>query len=283
MLRIASGLLFALMTLCVKLASDTIGLGQIVLFRSAFAMIPLVIFLYVRREFPRGLATRRPMGHLLRSGFGAAAMFASFAAVARLPLADATLVQYATPLVTSILGGLILGETLTRSRVTGLVLGISGVLVLTLPELLGSGADTTRLAGYGLGMLAAVLSSIAYIQVRRLGSTESPGAIAFYFVLVASLVSLPMAVQDWVTPTATEYGILIAAGLLGGVAHIAMTLAFRYAEVSLLAPFEYLTLLWAGAIDLLLFRTPMGPTFFVALPLLLAGAAVSAGRLRSKR
>src|SRR5690625_575884 len=139
------------MTLCVKLASDTIGLGQIVLFRSAFAMIPLVIFLYVRREFPHGLATRRPVGHLLRSGFGAAAMFASFAAVARLPLADATLVQYTTPLVTSILGGVILGETLTRSRLTGLALGISGVLALTLPELLSTEVDTTRLAGYGLG------------------------------------------------------------------------------------------------------------------------------------
>lgn len=282
-LRIASGLLFALMTLCVKLASDNIGLGQIVLFRSAFAMIPLVIFLYLRKEFPRGLATRRPLGHLLRSGFGAAAMFASFAAIARLPLADATLVQYATPLVTSLLGGIILGETITRSRVTGLALGIAGVLVLTLPELLGTDVDTTRLAGYGLGLLAAVLASIAYIQVRRLGTTESPGAIAFYFVLVASLASLPAALQNWVTPTASEYGILIAAGLFGGVAHIAMTLAFRYAEVSLLAPFEYLTLLWAGAIDLLFFRTPMGPAFFLALPLLLAGAAVSSGLRRRKR
>lgn len=282
-LRIVSGVLFALMTLCVKLASDNIGLGQIVLFRSAFAMIPLVIFLFARKEFPHGLATKRPFGHLLRSGFGAAAMFASFAAIARLPLADATLVNYATPLVTSLLGGIILGEVLTRSRITGLALGVAGVLALTVPEMLGTDVDTTRLAGYGLGLLAAVLASIAYIQVRRLGSTESPGAIAFYFVLVATLVSLPSALQNWVTPTTGEYGILIMAGLFGGVAHIAMTLAFRYAEVSLLAPFEYLTLLWAGAIDLLFFQTPMGPTFFVALPLLLAGAAVSSGRLRRRR
>src|SRR5690554_5825451 len=279
-LRVVSGVLFTLMTLCVKLASENIGLGQIVLFRSAFAMIPLVIFLVIRKEFPGGLVTRRPFGHLLRSGFGAAAMFASFAAVARLPLADATLVNYATLLVTSMLGGILLGETLTRSRITGLALGIAGVLALTLPEMIGTDVDSTRLAGYGLGLLASVLASIAYIQVRRLGSTESPGAIAFYFVLVASLASLPSALQNWVTPTASEYGILIAAGLFGGVAHIAMTLAFRYAEVSLLAPFEYLTLLWAGAIDLLFFKTVLGPAFYIALPLLLAGAAVSGGRLR---
>src|SRR5690625_7085734 len=62
-LRIASGLLFALMTLCVKLASDNIGLGQIVLFRSAFAMIPRVFSLYLREELPRRMSTRRPLAH----------------------------------------------------------------------------------------------------------------------------------------------------------------------------------------------------------------------------
>lgn len=282
-LRVVSGVLFALMTLFVKLASDSIGLGQIVLFRSTFAMIPLVIFLMVRNEFPQGLATKRPWGHLLRSGFGTAAMFASFAAIARLPLADATLVNYTTPLITSLLGGILLGEALTRPRITGLLLGLAGVLVLTVPEMLGTEVNITRLTGFGLGLLASGLSSIAYVQVRRLGTTESPGAIAFYFVLVASLASLPLAIQGWVTPSGTELTFLILAGLLGGLAHIAMTLAFRYAEVSLLAPFEYLMLLWAGGLDLLFFQTPLGPTFFVALPLLLLGAAVSSGRLRRRR
>ena len=283
-LRVTSGLLLSLMTLCVKLASEGIGLGQIVFFRSVFAMIPLIIFLMVRKEFPAGLKTRRPFGHLIRSGFGTASMFASFAAVSRLPLAESTLIGYATPIVSTILGGILLGEAVTRSRVTGLVLGVAGVVSLTLPEMLGTGASgASRLAGYGLGLLAAVFSSIAYIQMRRLGTTESPGSIALYFVLVSTLASLPTAIPNWVTPEPGQLFILILAGLLGGFAHIAMTLAFRYAEVSLLAPFEYLTLLWAGSIDLLFLGTPLGPTFFIALPLLLLGAGVSGGLFKKRR
>ncbi|WP_312410654.1 EamA family transporter, partial [Shinella sp.] len=86
-LRILSGFLFAGMSICIKAMSAEIPVGEIVFFRSAFALIPLVIFLWLRKEFPHGLATRRPLGHLLRSSLGAAAMFASFASIARLPLA----------------------------------------------------------------------------------------------------------------------------------------------------------------------------------------------------
>ncbi len=85
-------------------------IGQIVSFRSTFAVIPLMIFLLVRREFPGGLATKRPLGHLARSAFGTASMFLSFATIARLPLADSTLVGYVTPLLTALLGGLLLHE-----------------------------------------------------------------------------------------------------------------------------------------------------------------------------
>lgn len=281
-LRILSGLLFAIMSLCVKLVSDAIPLGQIVLFRSAFAIVPLIVFLIVRNEFPHGLATKRPVGHIIRSVVGATGMFTSFAAIARLPIADATLVGYTTPLITTLLGGVLLGEALTRPKISGLALGVAGLLVLTLPQMFGTGVDATRLAGYGFGLLTSVFSAVAYIQVRRLGTTESPGTIAFYFALVASVAALPMALSAWVTPTPYQFGVLVVAGLVGGLAHIAMTLAFRYAEVSLLAPFEYLALLWAVLIDLTVFGVPVGPTFVMALPLLLAGAAVSSrrGRLR---
>ncbi|MCR9127743.1 MAG: metallo-mystery pair system four-Cys motif protein [Rhodobacteraceae bacterium] len=74
------------MVVCIKAVSLDVPLGQVVFFRSFFALIPLVIFLWLRREFPEGLKTKRPLGHLARSGFGALAMFASFASIARLPV-----------------------------------------------------------------------------------------------------------------------------------------------------------------------------------------------------
>lgn len=278
-LRIVSGLLFTAMSVCVKLVSDSVPLGEIVFFRSGFAMIPLVAFLMLRREFPHGLATRRPVGHLIRSGLGAMAMFAGFASIIRLPLADATLVTYVTPLLTALLGGLLLGEALTRPKMVGIALGMAGVLALTLPELNPSELDMTRLAGYGYGLLCGVLTAGALIQVRRLGKTESPGAIAFYFVLVSMLASLLTLPAGWLLPEPRDFTILVLAGIFGGFAHIALTLALRYAEASTLAPFEYLALIWAGVADLLIFNTGLSPWFLLALPLLLTGAAVSTGTL----
>lgn len=91
-LRVLSGVLMAGMLVCVKAVSEDVPLGEIVFFRSAFALIPLIIFLWLRHEFPQGLTTKRPFGHLLRASLGALALFASFAAIARLNMAEAILI-----------------------------------------------------------------------------------------------------------------------------------------------------------------------------------------------
>ena len=116
LLRVLSGLLFTGMLVCIKAVSDEVPVGQSVFYRSLFALLPIVVFLLVRREFPRGLATRRPLGHALRSGLGAAAMFASFAAVALLPVAEATLLAQLTPVFMAIGGVLLLRERCSLYR-----------------------------------------------------------------------------------------------------------------------------------------------------------------------
>lgn len=105
LLRLLSGLLFTGMMVCVKAVSTEVPLGQTVFFRSLFALLPIVAFMTWRRQFPAALATQRPLGHLLRSGLGAAAMFASFAAVARLPVAEATLLAQLSPVAMAVGGG----------------------------------------------------------------------------------------------------------------------------------------------------------------------------------
>ena len=89
-LRIGSTLAFAAMTACIKALGDAVPLGQVVFFRSAVALLPLVFFLWWTGDFPRGLATRRPFGHIARCLMGAVAMFTSFATLRYLPLAEAT-------------------------------------------------------------------------------------------------------------------------------------------------------------------------------------------------
>lgn len=283
-LRLLSGLLFATMLVCVKTVSDAVPLGQIVFFRSFFALIPLIVFLWLRHEFPGGLRTRRPWGHVLRSSLGAAAMFASFASVARLPVAEATLISQLAPAFTAIAAAVFLSERLTRWRVGGVILGLAGVLALVWPELGGGQSDERRLAGYGYGLIMAVLTAFAMIMVRSLNRTESPGAIAVWFVVVSMAGGLLTLPWGWSVPEGTTLLLLVLAGLFGGMAHIAMTLAFRYAEASRLAPFEYVALVWPITADLLIFGVPMAFTFFFALPLVLSGAALAAmeGRRSAK-
>lgn len=288
-LRLLSGFLIAGMYVAVKAVGDAVPLGEIVFFRSVFAMIPLVLFLCLRGEFPHGLATRRPGGHMLRAGLGACALFASFAALSRLSLAEAVLMAQLSPMLMAVAAGVLLSERLTRWRITGLVLGFAGVVVLVWPDLVspaasGTPRDGTRLVGIGLGLLAAALSALALIMVRELNRTESPGAIALYFVLVAAmgaLLTLPFGAA-WTLPGGGVTAWLVLSGLFGGAAHIAMTLSFRYAEASRLAPFEYVALLWPLLADLLIFRLTPSATFLVAAPLVLAGALVAAGEGRRR-
>ena len=275
-LRILSGLLFTGMAVCIKAVSLDVPLGQVVFFRSFFALIPLVIFLWLRHEFPGGLRTRRPFGHLARSCLGALAMFASFASIARLPVAEAALLAQLAPVFTALAAVLLLSERLTVWRIGGIALGLAGVLALVWPELGGGAPDARRLAGYGYGLAMAVLTAFALIMVRALSRTESPGAIAFYFALAAMTGGLLTLPWGWIVPDATTLALLVLSGLFGGAAHIAMTLAFRNAEASRLAPFEYVALIWPILADMLLFRIAIAPAFVLALPLVLAGAAMAA-------
>lgn len=209
------------------------------------------------------------------------ALFGYFAAIARLNLAEAILIAQLSPILMAIGAAWLLSERLTIWRVGGLVLGFAGVIVLVLPELNGTAMERSRLAGYAIGLVAAALSALALIMVRTLNKTESPGAIALYFVIASMLGALLTLPWGWVMPDGRALVLLIAAGLFGGFAHIAVTLAFRYAEASRLAPFEYIALLWPILADLFIFDLRLSTAFLLAAPLILGGAAIAAVERRS--
>ena len=216
-LRLLSGLLFAGMYVSVKAVSDDVPLGQIVFFRSLFAILPLIVFLWVRNEFPTGLATKRPGTHLMRASFGALALFGSFAAVARLNLAEGVLILQLSLILMALGAAVLLGEQLTKWRDWGLVFGFAGVIVLVWPELSVQGQETDRLIGYLIGLGAALLSAIALIMVRSLNKTESPGSIALYFVLASMIGGIATLPWGWVVPNLGTLWLLILSGLFGGL------------------------------------------------------------------
>ncbi|MDB5546135.1 MAG: carboxylate/amino acid/amine transporter [Hyphomicrobiales bacterium] len=266
--KIASTLFFSAMLALVKYYS-AYPVSELVFFRSSFALIPLVFWLLSRGDFPRALHTRNLGGHLVRSIAGVGSMSLMFAAYGFLPLADVTAIGYAGPLLIVVFSALLLREKVTLSRWSAVMIGFAGVIVM-LWEHLGRHADERASIGALCAFFAAVLVSIAMIQTRRLTKTEDTGAIVFYFQTSTTLASMlvmfaaeiwpdaaPFAgavqSQAWVTPTLEEWWPLIALGLLGGVGQIFMTQSYRYADASIIACFDYTSMIWALIIGLLFF------------------------------
>lgn len=273
-LKLISALLFAAMSALVRQLGNIAPVGQMVFFRSAFAILPVVIVYAIRGELGSAVRTGRPFGQLGRGLLSVCGMFTNFSSLTRLPLADATAISFASPLVTVALAALILKERVRVYRWSAVAIGFAGVIVMLIPHF-----DFGRYAGVagataGAGALFAITSAVCnagtVIQTRRLTQSETTSSIVFYFSLVCAIagaLTLPFA---WHSPTARELAELISLGILGGFAHILLTESYRYAAASVVAPFDYSSMLWA----LLL-----GYWLFGELPetLVYAGAAIVAG------
>lgn len=291
--KLTATFLFAAMLALAK-AYSTYTVAQIVFFRSFFALAPLMVWLLMRGDFPRALRTSRLGGHLLRSIAGIGSMFCLFASYALLPLADATAIGYAAPLMITLLAAYFLGEQMTGLRWIAVSLGFVGVLIM-LAEHLGApavGAPERSATGAMFALAGAFLVSIAMIQTRRLTKTEDTGAITFYFqstTTVAGTLALIVAAiwpaqwpagelitsQAWIAPRAVDWAPLIAIGLLGGVGQIFMTQGYRFADASVLAIFDYSSLLFAVAIGFVIFGdVPGGRVLGGAAIVIGAGLAV---------
>lgn len=269
-LRVGATFFFTLMVILIKLLSESVPVGQVVFFRSAVALLPLVLFLMWTKEFPAGLYSKRPMGHVVRCLMGCAAMFASFASLKYLPLAHASILGYLAPMLAVVMARFILSEEVSPTRWFAVVLSFLGMLVLVLPKATGTTLDQSYMIGLGLALIMAVFTAGAKIQIRSLALTENAGAIAFYFALTCALAGLATAGLGWVQPTAEQWLLLIGSGVAGGIAHIMMTLALQKSEVSKLAPFEYLSLIFAVIADYSLFNVVPGVAFIGATVLILA-------------
>jgi drug/metabolite transporter (DMT)-like permease len=253
-LKVASVLLFSLMSALIRGFGDTIPVGQVVFFRSAFAIVPVVIIYAARRELLTALRTEHPFGHLARGAISVVGMFLSFAALARLPLVDATAISFAAPLITVALAALILKERVRAYRWSAVAVGFIGVIVMLTPYLdLGDAVATGPAIGALLALLAAFCNSGTAIQTRRLTVTETTTAIVFYFSSFCALAGLLTLPFGWHLPTELELAKLVGIGVLAGVAHILLTEGYRFAPASLLAPFEYTAMVWAFVLGYVMF------------------------------
>ena len=275
LLKVASVCVFMAMAVCVKLASPHVPPGETVFFRSLFAMPVIGVWLWWSGHLHDGLRTRNPMGHLWRGLVGGTAMALSFTALGLLPLPEVTAIGYAAPLLVTVFAAMFLGEQVRIWRLGAVMLGLAGVMVVLAPRLSVTSLEAATKAetlGAMAMLLGAVFMALAVVFVRKLVETEKTPAIVFYFSLTCTLLSLLTLPFGWVVPTAGEAALLIAAGLLGGVAQILLTESYRHAEAATVAPFEYTSMLLSIAIGFVVFaEVPTGATIAGAALVVAAG------------
>jgi drug/metabolite transporter (DMT)-like permease len=256
-LKVASVAVFLSMASLLK-AAEGIPPGQLVFFRSFFAILPIVVFLIVRGEFVAGIKTERPLGHLWRGLVGVCGMGLGFFALTRLPLPEAVAIQYAMPLLIVVFGALFLKETVRLYRWSAVAVGMIGVGIILWPRLGVLTGNAGPMDAIAVGALAALLSSVfgafATILVRNLVQTERSATVVLYFSITCSLVALVTAPFGWVWPTSAQAAMLVGAGIAGGIAQILLTESYRHADVSVVAPFEYVSLLLSIIIGYVFFR-----------------------------
>lgn len=265
-LKLISVVLFVIMSALIKATTDDVPTGQAMFFRSFFALPVIVLWLVWRRELSTGLRTTRPMGHVWRGLIGVCGMGFGFASLGYLPLPDVTAIGFAAPLLTVIFAAVLLGERLRLYRMSAVLLGLVGVIVILSPRLSifsGVAMESAAQIGVALVLTSAAFRALAQIHIRRLAQSEQTAAIVFYFSMTTTILSLLTLPFGWTVPDSEAIMMLICAGLIGGIAQIFITSAYRFADAAVIAPFDYASILFAMIIGYVFFAEVPTPQMLI--------------------
>jgi len=261
-LKLISAVLFAVMSALIRYLGPSYPIGEVVFYRSAFAIVPVLVVYAIRGELAATVRTERPFGQASRGALSIVGMFCNFGALARLPLIEANAISFTSPLIGVALAALVLKERVRIYRWSAVIVGFVGVLVVLAPHLTGDEltiamAGATGLAGVIYAVAGSITNAGTMIQTRHLTKSETTSSIVFYFSLICALAGLATLPFGWLTPTHTEFVVLAAIGFLGGTAHILLTESYRYAAASVVAPFDYTSMIWALVLGYAMFgETP---------------------------
>lgn len=241
-----SALLFSVMGICIRYASQSVDNYTIVFFRN---LVGLVLFLpFIFKQGINFVKTEKLWMHTWRSLIGLAAMYGFFYAIAHLKLSNAMVFTYSPPIFIPLIAWLFLKEKITTAMLCAAGLGFIGVFCVAKP-------DQGLLNWISIiGIASSLFASMAFVTVRALTQTEPPERIVFYFCLIGSLISVIPMFWVWRPYHLHELFFLIAAGVLANVSQIFMSHAYRLAPAGQIAPVNYMAIIFAGIWGFLLWN-----------------------------
>lgn len=278
LLKLAAVASFVVMQALIKALDGRVPPGEVVFFRSFAALPVILVWLAWQRELRVGLQTDNLMGHFWRGAIGTLAMGLGFAGLAMLPLPEVTALQYAAPILVVIFAAMFLGEEVRLFRLTAVALGMVGVLIVLSPRLtaLSEGqVEAVQALGAVIVLMSAVFAALAQIFVRKLVLRERAATVVLYFSLSSMVLSLLTIPWGWVVPRAGDLALLVGAGLFGGIGQGLLTSSYRFADASVIAPFDYASMLLAIIVGYVVFaEVPTLTTLAGAALIVVAGVLI---------
>lgn len=265
LLLLGGEFLLALMAAMIKAMADILDPNVLVFSRNLFGLLfllPIVI-----QYGPASLRTQHLPLHLVRAGTGLAAMYCYFFVIANLPLAEATLVKLSAPFFIPLVAWLWLREAIGTRTYVAILLGFAGVVLVLRP-----GASSFEPLAL-IGVLGALLASVAKVSIRRMAESEPSHRIVFYFGLLATVMSAVPASLNWVTPPPSSWLWLAAIGLAGTLGQLLMTQAYRIANPGRIGPYTYSAVVYAAGLGWLFWGEALALTTILgSLLIIIAGS-----------
>ncbi len=248
---VVTGLLFVLVTALVKYLGPRIPAAEAAFLRYALGLVLLIPMLKSFRETSYSPSILKLFG--LRGITHSLGVALWFYAMARIPIADVTAMNYMTPVYVTLGAALFLGERLAFRRIMAVLVAMIGALIILRPGF----------REIGIGHIAMVFTAIffacSYLIAKRTSGLVSPSVVVVMLSLSVTVGLFPLALMDWVMPTLQETFILFLVACVATLGHYTMTLAFAAAPVTVTQPVTFLQLVWAVSLGVVFFGEPIDP------------------------
>tara|TARA_Y100001968_G_scaffold79848_1_gene71067 strand:+ start:165 stop:1067 length:903 start_codon:yes stop_codon:yes gene_type:complete len=277
---LASGLAFSLMSVCVKAIGGRIPVSELVFARASISIIITRFLLFKYDINPWGYQKKLL---LIRGLLGTVALFCIFKALIILPIATATVIQYIYPTFTVICAYLILKEYIYKRIVFSIIIGWLGIILVSQPEWNSNNNIIETAIPISIALIGALMTSLAYICVRKLSAKEHPLVIIYYFPLVSIPFSIPLLINNFVLPSGIEWLWILGIGCFTQIGQVCITEGLRLIPAGQATSINYSQVIFSSMWGVLIFQERISNTVYIGGLCVLISTIISVSATKSSQ
>jgi len=263
---------FSLLAIGARELSGEISIFQTQFYRSLIGLLFISTILFFLKK-KNNIRTDKIKLHIFRNIFHFAGQYGWFLGIGLLPLAEVFALEFTVPIWTLIIAAIFLGENISPRKLTAVIFGVLGVLVITKP-----GFAVVDPASF-IVLAAAICFAITHVSTKSLSTSDSPILILFYMSLVQLPIGFALSLANWTWPAGEQWLWLLIIGLTALSAHYCMAKAMQYAEVSMVVTLDFLRLPLIALVGIFLYAEEFEISLLLGGTLMFIANLINIGKL----